>query len=728
MTEKEREELREKGFGADQIAAIEEGQAAGLDVSIYAKKEYFAIQMRQIQLGLLEGLKVEIYAKPGYDWFQMEEIRLGLLKGLDIKKYASEEIPYDKMRQVREGLEAGIDLSPFLKLPAGILGELRIALAEKINIVPYIKSGYDTEQLKQIRLALEEGVDIAPYLSKALRGPSIAEITEGLRRGIDASVYADVRYAWRQMREIRLGLENRVDVKQYANPLYNWEQMREIRLGLEKGLDVKRYSSLMYTPREMKRLRTALEEETVLDVLNKDSLEEETEHFENFDITISRDEMQAYLRILAPGLEPSMEELHRALKKSGVREGILEEELERISRGIYFHNPAVIAKGREGEEGKDGWYEYFFRTKSQRAPMLLEDGSVDYQNTQWFEMVTNRQKIAFYHEAEEGRDGYTVTGKVLPGRKGREQPLLNGKGFQLLPDKKTYLAAIDGRIELNNGQLDISKLLMLENVTFTSGNIDFEGTVYIRGNVGNGAVVKAGEDIIVDGFVEGACLESGGNVVLRQGVNATGMGYIRAGKSVMGKFFEAANVYAEQDIQANCCMNSELYAEESIAIRGKEGILIGGRASAVKGILAGQTGNRAGIGTVLRLGVSDRIQRKRSELEDKIKEVEKELTILRNAYVDFRQKYPPEVRNTMEIFLKIESAIFTKEQQADELELAKRELLEGCSKNNNARMVIRGNLYEGTRVEINGIKWDAGNLCNVTLKAQEGRIAVFSNR
>ena len=65
-------------FGIDQQQEIKEGLQAGLDVSVYAKPEFYAIQMRQIRLGLMAGLPVGIYASDKYDWFQMEEIRLGL--------------------------------------------------------------------------------------------------------------------------------------------------------------------------------------------------------------------------------------------------------------------------------------------------------------------------------------------------------------------------------------------------------------------------------------------------------------------------------------------------------------------------------------------------------------------------------------------------------------------------------------------------------------------------
>ena len=54
----EKDQWIRAGFNRDQIEEIEQGISAGLDVDIYAKKEFMAIQMRQIRLGMLEGLDI----------------------------------------------------------------------------------------------------------------------------------------------------------------------------------------------------------------------------------------------------------------------------------------------------------------------------------------------------------------------------------------------------------------------------------------------------------------------------------------------------------------------------------------------------------------------------------------------------------------------------------------------------------------------------------------------
>jgi len=730
MEIKEKEtELLAEGFERDQINEIAEGIRAGIDTSIYSRKEYFALQMQQLRLGLTEKLPVEMYASTDYDWFQMEEIRLGLSEGLDASLYAFPDVPYNTMRQIRKGLHKGLNLSAYRKLDAGILRELRKALLSRVSIIKYMKEGYEAEQLKEIRLGLEKKLNIVPFLKKEFRGVAIAEICKGLEKGLDVSSYARLEFNWQQMREIRWGLESRIDVSAYADAFYNWQQMREIRLGLEKGIDVSEYSSLMYTASEMEKRRLALQDhvKTESNVFDQKSQETKEEKELSIVVTISEDEQEAYLTITEERSSYNKQELIKALNQCGVRYGILEDVVEDLFQGVKLRSPFVIARGVQPVRGQDGWYEFFFKSEEEKAPKLLEDGSVDYKNTEWFEVVEKGQKVAYYHAATRGKNGISVLGRSIPAEMGKEKSMLSGKGFTLLADQRTYLAAEKGVITQKGDYLEISRLLVLEDVTLASGKVDFDGFLHIKGNVTNGTRIRASEDIVIDGFVESANIESGGTIVLRQGVNAFFNGVIRAENDVNGKFFEAVRVYSNGNIQTNYCMNSELYADGKIIITGKSGTFVGGKACAVEGFQAYNVGNNIGLPTYLYLGVNEKLSGKYNGIREELNKVNRELTLLRNAYSDFRSKYTAEIRNTMPMYLKIESAIFIKEKQLDKLAFMRFKLEEKMRGMESVKAVIQGQLYEGVHVDINGMRWSAWGLRNVTIRKGNTKIAVYTN-
>lgn len=678
-----------------------------------------------IRIGLQNGVDVSVYENPAYDWFQMEEIRPGLEQGIDISRYANEQLTYDKMRQIRKGLAEGVDLSGFYQLDAALLRELRKALVSDVDMMTYIKQGYAAEQLSQIRHALEKKLDIGPYLIKEFRGASIQEIAKGLEEGVDVSCYARIEYGWRQMREIRPGLEHRIDITKYANPLYDWRQMCEIRLGLEEGLDVRRYRSLMYPDTDMQRMR--------LQLLEQVQQGSESAHKSLadglFSLTVSEDEMEACLQMNGkPEREVPVGEVVAFLRQAGIVSGVLESEIAYLLERKVYYQPVTVAKGEPAKKGKDGWYEFFFRTELNRAPKILSDGSVDYQNIEWFEVVTKGQKLAYYHAAEAGTDGCTVTGKVCVARRGKEANILRGRGFQLLEDKKTYVAARDGKITLWDDLMTIDSLCVLDEVTTVTGNVDFDGCVYIRGNVGSNAKIRATKDIVIDGTAEDASLESGGSILLKKGINGGKTGSVEAGKDVVGGFFESVRVHAGGDIQANYCLNCELCADGEVLMIGKKGTLTGGSTYAGKGIRAYQIGNETGLATKLTLGVNEEVLRTKRSLEKEQEDNRHEIRILRNAYLDFEKKYPPEQRNTMEMYLKLENAIYTKEKQAGELARTAVKLDAEMAAMKRVQAVIKGPVYDGTQIEIDGMKWHAGTeVRNVTVRKAQDRIAVYAN-
>lgn len=732
-------------FDVDQMQEIEAGRAAGLDVSFYAKKEFLAIQMREIRLGLMSNIDVSVYADPRYDWFQMEEIRLGMKEGLDFTLYSDMTIPYDKMRVIREGLLSGINISRYKSLDAGVLRELVRALKAKVSITEYVKAGYVEEQLTEICTALEHKVNIEPYLSIDLRGVAIREIRLGLEEGIDPNVYASIDYNWKQMREIRLGLEHRCDVTKYLNNLYSWQQMREIRLGLEDGLDVSVYSGFVYVASDMEKIRLALLRGNIKQDFTPENEEntgnpKSTEDYANKIITdkhpdsrihvfVSNDETEACIEIKC-GTDAvfTYDEIVRALNAYGVRHGIIKENIKDLINKKKYNRTILVAKGKAATRGENGRYEFFFDTERDYKPVILPDGTCDYSAGKLFETVGNGQKIAVYHAATFGNAGYTVTGTIIPSNKGKEKSVLMGRGFSLLPDGKTYVSCMAGKIELlSENHIEITRMCMLDEVSAASGRIEFEGSVVVNGNVGKGSVIHATEDIIVNGITEAAEIVAKGNVILKGGALGKDGGIIKSGKSITGNFFEYMRVIAGENIEANYSLNSDLTAGELVTMRGKTGMIAGGTIISKKGVIVYDLGNRAKIPTYLKLGVSDDLIKARHNSELKIREAEKQLNILKNAYNDFQKKYAPEVRNTMEMYLKLENAIYTKEQESvnlkTELDMYDTEIANRMG----ARVVVGGVLNEGVIISIDNVKTSVHDIKDVTLRRVQNKIEAFAN-
>ena len=688
-------------------------------------------QMEEIRQGLEKGLDVSWYTSVNYDWFQMEEIKKGLERGLDVSSYAKPEISYDRMRQIRKGLKEGLDLSRHQELEAGYLRQIRKAKLGHVDIFSYIEQGYEPDQLEEIRLGLEHKADISRHLIKEFLGESLREIRLGVEEGLDVSVYARIHFGWQQMREIRLGLERRVDVSHYAKELYRWQQMREIRLGLEEGLDVSAYESLMYSAREMKQMRMKMLEQAKQAEhrdFQLEMLEEQARQASECVVTVSQDKMEAYIT-LEKGTVKSKNEIMRLLAKENVVFGIRQDEIEKkLKEAEQGTVRFLAAEGVRPERGRDGYYEFFFRTGIPQIPAIRQDGSIDYQNTVYFEQVKAGQVIAVYHEAQPGIGGRMVDGTELPAQGGQEKQMLKGRGFLLSQDKKTYIARESGKIELKNNEITIQPLLVVTEVTISTGNLRFNGSIWVKGNVGSGVVIQSKDELIIEGNVEAAHLQSGKRIVIKNGVSGGGLAVIESAEDIHGKFFESATLTANGGIYANYVMISNMIAGKEIVISGSKGAIIGGNAAAVNGIKAHHIGNRAGLLTNISLGVSKAMIEKEEEAEIKLKKFQSELEIFEEAYRKLQKQYPPEVRNEMELYLKVEQATYIKRKQMEQQVERTKELEEKRNKANEAKMMVYGILNAGTVVQMNGMQWTAASsVRNVTVRLSNKEIGVFRN-
>ena len=733
-------------YTPDQRFEIQEGKKKGLNTSVYEDPGFLAIQMREIRLALEKGLDVSVLRNPELDWLQMGEIRLGLESKVDISRYAKPEISYHAMRQIRKGLESGIDISGFLDYPPMVVRQIRKSRRDGVDIMKYVGEGYKEDQLEQIRIALTKKIPIEQYLRVEFRAPSIGEFRSGLEKGLDITPYVNTEYEWRQMREIRLGLEKRIDTTLYSNPYFHASQMREIRLGLEDGLDVSSYAHVRFSAADMRLMREKLKEEVSraaqisetsdsIDFEKLGKLIEEDPLDEiglPFKIVVSPDGMEAYLSIANLSKRPTEDEVLKELWACKIRKGILRKEITKACDGTYEEDTILIAVGKNVENGRDGWYEYFFKTDVNRKPKLLPDGSVDYHDIEWYDAVKKGDKLAFYHKAEDGIDGYDVEGNILKSTRGKEQSILSGNGFQMDSDRCTYYAKIDGMVKLDGERLEVSEMLEVEEINSSIGNIIFNGSVHVRGNVGAGVTIKAGKDIIVDGFIEGANLEAAGEIILRKGMNGSGKGKIKAGGNVTAKFLESADVYAGGTIHIDYSMNSILYSEEIVEAKLRNGTIVGGICTGVKGVSAQNIGTRAAVQTTIRSGSSTALMKLNNEIYRQLSSTNEEIRILENVRREMEGKLSAEQLAEQPVYEKVQNALYTKGKEAEEL-VAKQEEVRGrLLELSRAVIEAKGTIHDGVKAWLGEVSWTSDKeLTDVTLrkvrKGSEEKVFAYHN-
>ena len=317
-------------------------------------------------------------------------------------------------------------------------------------------------------------------------------------------------------------------------------------------------------------------------------------------LRVEKDAMVAWLYLTPPeeGQHYSKTDLVRFLQHRGINSGFHSSNLSAMIIKRVYNREILVAQGRETADGENGYYEYLFDT-TPIAPEIREDGTVDYTNMSALPNVHEGDKVAIYHPAVPGVDGYTVYGAVVKARPGKELPPARGKG--ILRENNEYFAQTDGKIEAKGGKIEIQKVHEIRgDVTLIIGKVEFFGDVIVHGNVESGVTINAGRNIEVHGTTGNAILYAGGDVILRRGIQ--GGGKISAKGNVYADFIENTMVEAGGVIQSNTILNAQIHAEDRVITTGRKGCIIGGYAHGRLGIQAMTAGSDAEVRTILHCG------------------------------------------------------------------------------------------------------------------------------
>ena len=715
---------RAQGFDTTQLAQIRQGLNEGIDVSPFAKKIYFADQMREIRRGLSKSDPVPIifYQDPAFVALQMREIRKGLQAGIDISNYAHVSMPYLKMRAIRESAEDGLvfEQKDIDNYNAGILNQMHKAYVDKVDISKYLARRFDDEQLEQVRIALKEGLPIDDFITPDMRGDSIREIRIGLENGVDVKQYANVDYGWQQMYEMRTGLEHQIDIKPYCKPLYNADQMREIRLGLEDSLDITRYSSLMYTAKDMRRIRQKMIAGT-FDRADQGTFDADTakvapgtiseedafvndmlEHRDTY-LNFEEGNMMCFLTLpqRMDGKKYTEDIIYKFLKRTKVVYGLDRDAIKKIAEDGKPVIRSLIATGMEVVHGRNGYYEYFFDTSQEMEPEVLKDGTADLDKMKCLQQVKVGDRIALYHRATKGTNGYDVFGNFIKAVPGKEIPILKGTGFMIMSDRVSYVATYTGAIRMVDGKVEITKLMVVQEVRITDKKIKYDGTVFVVGDVFSGSVIEATGDVIIGGHLESSEVTSGGEVIVKGGVTCPIRGGINAKGDVCAKYFEGATIIGE-NISANYFINCKVEARGYVKTYGRVGMIYGGSINSIYGIEAASVGNKSGARTIINLGINSNILSKYNNAQKSLVREEEQLATL-NTEKERLKEIGAGNRELMQWKVKINAAVASKEIRIKELKAEIAGLDEEINKSNGASAVITEMAYANTIFVISGV-------------------------
>jgi len=449
---------------------------------------------------------------------------------------------------------------------------------------------------------------------------------------------------------------------------------------------------------------------------DKINLHEKTEYWldkgtcpvlsEDYKLEVAEDQMSAVIRFIAPsegGRLLTLEELVKDLRIRKIIFGIQVQALQDFFANREYCKDIVVAKGKEIVQGKDAYIEYDFNTDIHIRPTIREDGSVDFFNLNTISHCRKGQVLARIIPEVKGQSGRNIFGVELVPREVKPTLFHFGRNIEVSEDNLSLISKVDGHVTLVEDKVFVSDILEVENVDNSTGNIEFEGSVQINGNVISNFTVNARGNVIVNGVVEGATITAGGDIVIARGMNGMGKGILEAGGNIIAKFLENAEASAGGYIQTESILHSTVSSEKYIEVDGKHGFITGGHVVAAERLGVKTLGSEMGASTVVEVGANPKMKEEYLQLQKNVTETQKILNSTRSIMATYADKRAKGVQMTNEQLEYLKSVILLDNNKKKELENDQKrveEIQEKLSVQSQAYVEVRGQVFPGTKIII----------------------------
>lgn len=419
----------------------------------------------------------------------------------------------------------------------------------------------------------------------------------------------------------------------------------------------------------------------------------------------------AKLRLYPPsneGKRLNLDDLLNLAAQNGIKYGIVEKNAEIALKGRLYCTDILLARAQMPVQGRNARIQYNFDANKTSTPKMSEDGSVNFHELDMIERVKEGQLLATLTPAVQGTDGKSVFGKPIKPAKVKNLVLKHGKHAHLSEDQLEMYSDVSGNVTLVNDTVFVSNVYEVPaDVGPSTGDIDYDGSVEVKGNILSGYTVKASGDIIVNGAVESATLEAGGKIVLKRGIQGMGKGTMHADGDIISNFIESSNITSGGKVISDAIMHSDVIARDSILVHGKRGLIAGGSARSEIKIETKTAGSAMGTKTELEVGydpsIIDRyheIEKETASLIDEKEKIEQNIHVLKKR-LQAKGKLSEDKMNILKqnsIRIKeIDSQIekYTLEYEGLEIELEKRA--------GGGRIVVEGTAYPGVKLTISNV-------------------------
>lgn len=424
-------------------------------------------------------------------------------------------------------------------------------------------------------------------------------------------------------------------------------------------------------------------------------------------VTVSEDNMLATIRFYPPSTGGKLMDKKEILSELDLKKvcvGISHKMIELFMQGRQYCVNLPIAKGVKMVPSKDTVIEYMFDARPLAKPKMLEDGSVDFHELNLFTRVSKGQILARLTPHVVGTNGLDVFGKTLTTTKPKVRRFKYGKNITVSEDGAELISGIDGDVSLINGTVFVSNTYnVASDVDASTGDLDYDGSIFIPGTVRTGFVVKAKGDIQVNGVVEGATLIAGGNIVIKRGVQGMSKGKLVAGGDLCAQFIEGANVETSGNVISGSILHSNIKSGGNVIVSGKKGFIVGGEIVCENLVEVNTIGNKMETHTSIKVGVKPELMDELKELVNVVADMNKDIEENSSYLNTYRQKIKNGVKLSQENIKQVKQYTTKLEELEKECEEKNERIMELrriIDEEKNGKIKVSGEINVGVDIFI----------------------------
>lgn len=432
-----------------------------------------------------------------------------------------------------------------------------------------------------------------------------------------------------------------------------------------------------------------------------------------YKVDISPDKLRATLTVTpAQGGQPATPQAAlAALARAGIVHGVSDAAVgEALAQGIG--QPVEVAVGEAAVPGVDGWLEPLVTVNQQRHPKIDDKGHADFRDLGAIPTVSAGDPVMRRHPPTAAKPGRNVLGAETGAPAGKDIKFavrLQGVVVDA-SDPDLLRAEIAGQPVLLRDGVNVEPVVKVDKVDISTGNVEFVGSVTVRGDVHSGMRIQAGGDIIVEGTIESAEIIAGGDVIARGGI----VGHTVQSQEDSQKS-QTARITAKGNIKARYVENAVLLAEQAVFVDEsivqadvtaidrvevgqpgkKKGHIIGGWIKATLGVTAEYLGSPGSGQTRVFVGVNPLLQKALDEQKQRLARCLKEHGDLTKVVQILKQR--PDRREMLE---KAQATLKKVSEEIAEAMDAEKRLNTELQLADEAEIKVLEAIYAGTTVAI----------------------------